>query len=221
MVQFPVLTDKIVESGQKMLKKTTAPTVELIKEIIKAECAYINTRHKDFIGLQILSDPSKYRFAGDSDASASRASPVRQRSAPQAQESSSGFFGSLFGSNKSKTVESAVEDRNPSREISLRSATDREKFQVSLLKTLLSSYFDVVRKNVQDITVKLVWKNVVETARKDLQRQLMSDLYKPEMFEALLRENVQVASQRIVWKDRLATLRKAKEVISLTEIRDE
>lgn len=35
--------------------------------------------------------------------------------------------------------------------------SDREMFQINLLKTLLRSYFEIVRKNVQDITVKVVW----------------------------------------------------------------
>ncbi len=35
--------------------------------------------------------------------------------------------------------------------------SDREMFQINLLKTLLRSYFEIVRKNVQDITVKVIW----------------------------------------------------------------
>jgi hypothetical protein len=70
-----------------------------------------------------------------------------------------------------------------------------------------------VRKNVQDITVKIVWLNVVDKAKTELQRQLMNDLYRPENFVALLQEDPQVASQRIICKDRLEALQKAKEVL--------
>lgn len=99
------------------------------------------------------------------------------------------------------------------------SPSEREAFQISLLKTLLQSYFGVVRKSVADLTVKIVWRNVVEKvfvfflfssfffilflvcqAKNDLQRQLMADLYKPELFDSLLSENPQIHSQRTMFK---------------------
>ena len=213
VVQFPFLTEKVVQAGQKMLSKTKAPTVALIKEIIEAEGCYINTSHSDFIGLQILTDPNKYKFS-ETGLQRQSAAPIRP------VEQKGGFFSSIFGGNAQVETNAELSNRSMP-DFATQSATEREKFQVSLLKTLVSSYFSVARKNVQDITVKLVWKNVVERSTKDLQRALMAELYKPEMFDILLRENPQVVTQRVVLRERLAALHEAKAVINLTEIREE
>jgi hypothetical protein len=221
---------RVVEAGQKILRKTTGPTAALIREIVEAECSFINTQHKDFVGLQVLNDPSKFKFTGKSSSSASSSSYA---SAPSAAPQSSsggggggggGLFSSLFGSRQAAVPEEqpAPPSSDRGRDLSMPSSpSEREMFQISLLKTLLQSYFGLVRKNLQDVTVKLVWRNVVEKAKNDLQRQLMADLYKPELFDVLMRENPQVHSQRIILKERLAALRQAKEVISLQEVRED
>jgi hypothetical protein len=194
---------------------------------VEAECSFINTQHKDFVGLQVLNDPSKFKFTGKSSSASSSYS-----SAPSSQPQSSsgggggggGLFSSLFGSRQASVPEEqpAAPSSERGRDLSMPSSpSEREMFQISLLKTLLQSYFGLVRKNLQDVTVKLVWRNVVEKAKNDLQRQLMADLYKPELFDVLMRENPQVHSQRIILKERLAALRQAKEVISLQEVREE
>ncbi len=228
VTQFPALGDKVLEAGQKMLRKTTGPTVALIREIVEAECSFINTQHKDFVGLQILTDPAKYVTAKSSGGRSSSSQPfVNEAHPPPQPQQSGGLFSSLFGSRSAPSpppqtsLPSASESvRDKNREITMsHSPSERELVQISLLKMLLQSYFGVVRKNIQDITVKLVWRNVVEKAKNDLQRQLMSDLYKPELFDVLMRENPQLQSQRVILKERLAALRQAKEVISLQEVR--
>lgn len=173
--QYAVLSDKIMESGQKMLRKTLSPTQELIRQVVLAESSYVNTAHRDFVGLQLLHDPAK--FASSQKQNASFSSSSASSGDQQASQQSSGFFSRIFGSDSPAPSEprgtrSSVhewmigvftlfvlaESRPQGRDITLpENVSERETFQINLLKTLLRSYFEVVRKNLQDITVKLVW----------------------------------------------------------------
>lgn len=44
VAQYALLSEKIIESGQKMLRKTLPPTTEIIRQVVAAECSYINTK---------------------------------------------------------------------------------------------------------------------------------------------------------------------------------
>eukprot|EP00166_Cyanidium_caldarium_P000202 ctg_1073.g448 len=60
---------------------------------------------------------------------------------------------------------------------------DRDKDDIELIRTLLASYFDVVRVNMMDLVPKAIMCFLVVRARDRMQSRLVSELYKPERFD--------------------------------------
>jgi len=55
---------------------------------------------------------------------------------------------------------------------------ERDHMEVELIQTLLTSYFNIVRKNVQDTVPKTVMHFLVNCAKDNIQNELVSQLYR-------------------------------------------
>jgi dynamin 1-like protein len=96
--------------------------------------------------------------------------------------------------------------------------SDKERFETELIQTLLISYFNIVRKNIQDTVPKAIMHFLVNKSKNEIQNELVSALYKEELFEELLEENPAIASRRKAVKQMVDMLTRAHEI--LNEIRD-
>jgi dynamin 1-like protein len=94
----------------------------------------------------------------------------------------------------------------------------REKVETSIIKTLISSYFNIVRKTVQDVVPKAIMCLLVNATKTELQSELVRALYKEDLFPLLLRERDDVAERRQTSEAMLATLKRAMAITN--EIRD-
>eukprot|EP00743_Colponemidia_sp_Colp-15_P002183 GILK01002369.1.p1 GENE.GILK01002369.1~~GILK01002369.1.p1 ORF type:complete len:787 (-),score=132.68 GILK01002369.1:482-2842(-) len=92
--------------------------------------------------------------------------------------------------------------------------TERERVETQIIKSLLSSYFNIVRKNVSDCVPKSIMYFLVNTAKDVLQRELVSQLYREELFDDLLRETDDIAGRRKSCIDLIDTLRKALDIVN-------
>jgi len=75
-----------------------------------------------------------------------------------------------------------------------------------------------VRKNVGDLVPKSIMHFLVNQAKDNIQNELVSHLYKEELFDELLEESPAVAQRRRACKTMLDVLRRAQTV--LNEVRD-
>ena len=82
----------------------------------------------------------------------------------------------------------------------------------------MSSYFEIVRKNVSDLVPKSIMHFLVNMSKEHIQNELVRCLYKEELFEELLEENPAISARRKQCKQMLEVLFKASEV--LMEVRD-
>lgn len=96
--------------------------------------------------------------------------------------------------------------------------TDRERMEIDIIKSLLTSYFNVCKKKVTDAVPKSIMYFMVNTARDVLQRECVSQLYRPEIFELLLQEADDVRERRTKCKESLRGLRRALDMLG--QIRD-
>ena len=79
--------------------------------------------------------------------------------------------------------------------------SDREKLETGLIKTLVASYFDIVRKNYMDLVPKSIMHFLVHMFKDKLQNELVSQLYKDSAYmQDLLKESEDVASRRKAYK---------------------
>merc|ERR1711981_993210 len=77
-----------------------------------------------------------------------------------------------------------------------RKISPKEKKDVNIIKRLIQSYFDIVKKNIQDSVPKAIMHHLVNFARMNIQSDLVAELYKTGEIDDLLNENQQVALRR-------------------------
>lgn len=61
---------------------------------------------------------------------------------------------------------------------------------------LITSYFNIVRKRIQDVVPKAIMHLLVNFTKDNVQNRLVSSLYRDELFEELLKEDPAVANER-------------------------
>eukprot|EP00126_Sphaerothecum_destruens_P012302 Sdes_comp21093_c0_seq1m19775 len=94
----------------------------------------------------------------------------------------------------------------------------REKIETELIQSLLASYFTIVRKNIQDAVPKAIMHFMVNYVKENIQSELVSSLYKEDMFSFLLEEAPEIAQQREDTVKMLNALKKASTI--LAEVRE-
>lgn len=96
--------------------------------------------------------------------------------------------------------------------------TEDQRQELEILKRLLDSYFNIVRKRVQDMVPKAIITFLVQKSKDQLQSTLVSKLYKPNTVDKLMVESGDTTQRR---KDMKAIARMLEEALrEVNEIRD-
>lgn len=89
----------------------------------------------------------------------------------------------------------------------------REEMETNLIRSLLHSYFNIVRQSIQDLVPKAIMHFLVNHTSQQVQNRLVASLYKPELFaemlnedEALVAERTRVKALLDAYKDAFKTL---------------
>jgi dynamin 1-like protein len=82
----------------------------------------------------------------------------------------------------------------------------------------MESYFDIVRKNFQDMVPKSIMHFLVNEAIGKMQNALVSALYKDDRVADLMRETDDIAERRRIAREMFHLLEKAMSI--LNEVRD-
>jgi dynamin 1-like protein len=96
--------------------------------------------------------------------------------------------------------------------------TDRERIETDIIKSLILSYFNIVKRNICDLVPKTIMHFTVNASKDILQKELVTQLYRQDMFENLLKEPDDVSDRRNHCKDMLEILKEAIDVIG--QLRD-
>ncbi|GLE05244.1 hypothetical protein PINS_up014244 [Pythium insidiosum] len=96
--------------------------------------------------------------------------------------------------------------------------SDRERIETEIIKSLLASYFDIVRKNFLDLVPKAIMNFMVNHAKENVQNELVSALYREDKLGELLRETGDVAARRSNCHEMRMLLQRALEIVN--EVRD-
>ncbi|CAO3631712.1 unnamed protein product [Cunninghamella echinulata] len=92
--------------------------------------------------------------------------------------------------------------------------SDREEIESQLIRTLITNYFNIVRKNIQDLVPKAVMHLLVNNSREAVQNRLVTSLYKRELFDELLQEDEAMATERAKCKQLLDVYKQAFEIVN-------
>eukprot|EP00979_Chaetoceros_neogracilis_P009276 scaffold2099_cov258-Chaetoceros_neogracile.AAC.5 len=87
--------------------------------------------------------------------------------------------------------------------------TDREKVEMEIIKSLIESYFNIIRKNFIDMVPKTIMYFLVNHVRDAMQNELVAELYRDIELPTLMQEADDVAQRRkscVEMKELLATV---------------
>ena len=94
----------------------------------------------------------------------------------------------------------------------------KDTFECELIKTLMSSYFEIVKESIQDLTPKTIVYFLVNKSKEAMQNELVASLYVEENFDELLEESPVIAEKRTQCLELIKMLSKSTQV--LNDVRD-
>ncbi|XP_071713898.1 dynamin-related protein 3A-like [Rutidosis leptorrhynchoides] len=87
--------------------------------------------------------------------------------------------------------------------------SDQEAVEIHVTKLLLRSYYDIVRKNIEDSVPKAIMHFLVNHTKRELHNVFIKKLYRDDLFEQMLQEPDEVATKRKRTRDMLRVLQQA------------
>ncbi|KAG6889761.1 hypothetical protein C0995_014688 [Termitomyces sp. Mi166 len=92
--------------------------------------------------------------------------------------------------------------------------TPREEMETSLIRSLIASYFNIVRQSIQDLIPKAIMHLLVNHTSQHVQNRLVSSLYKPDLFADMLNEDEALVAERARVKALLDAYKEAFKILS-------
>lgn len=86
--------------------------------------------------------------------------------------------------------------------------------ETNLIRSLIASYFNIVRQTIQDLVPKAVMHFLVNHTSQQVQNRLVAALYKPDIFSELLNEDEALVAERARVKALLDAYKEAFRTLS-------
>ncbi|MCL7038357.1 hypothetical protein MKW94_024904 [Papaver nudicaule] len=87
--------------------------------------------------------------------------------------------------------------------------SEEAAIEIAVTKLLLRSYYDIVRKNIEDSVPKAIMHFLVNHTKRDLHNVFIKKLYRDNLFEEMLQEPDEVAMKRKRTREMLRVLQQA------------
>ena len=230
--RYNKLETKFKQVMINVLDKLLDPTNIMIKKFIEIEKSYINTTHPDFLGpeqsvLNLFDERTNItENQNQNNPQITRNFPINtfQGGLSVGNQSLNLNINSNFSNVKQnfKKDEEKKEKEEPI--INLPNhmrpgfPTSRDVMETCIIKNLISSYYNVVKKNVSDIVPKTIMCMLVNESKLQAKNEMINQIYKSSELEVLLQEDPYVARKRKSTKETLSNLQQSLEVLS--EIKD-
>ncbi|KAM4122577.1 hypothetical protein ACB094_01G094600 [Castanea mollissima] len=95
--------------------------------------------------------------------------------------------------------------------------TEHEAVVITVTKLLLRSYYEIVRKNIQDLVPKAVMHFLVNHTKRELHSIFIQKLYRESLFEELLQEQEELAVKRKQTREMYLVLQQAIQTLEEVE----
>jgi len=189
------------------------------------EACYINTGHPDFLNehramalvnerhssskpVQVDPKTGKPLPGASSSTPARAASP----SFDSMNDANGGFFGSFFASKNKKKM-AAMEAPPPTLKAS-GTLSEREAVEVEVIKLLINSYYNIVKRTMIDMVPKAIMLNLVQFTKDEMQRELLENMYRTDTLDELLKESDYTVRRRKECQQMVESLSRANEIVS-------
>lgn len=86
--------------------------------------------------------------------------------------------------------------------------------ETEVIKLLLESYFNIVKRTISDMVPKSIMLNLVNYTKENMQKELLSSLYKSQSLREAMKESDYVVNRRNECRKMIEVLSQAEAVIS-------
>ncbi|KAF2734335.1 V-type ATPase [Polyplosphaeria fusca] len=218
--RYPGLKEKLHAVVVAFFKKAMDPTNKLVRDLVAMEAVYINTGHPDFINgsraMAIVNERHNSTKPTQVDPKTGKplppAVPPRSISPSLDGNNDGGFFGSFFASKNKKKM-AAMEPPPPMLKAS-GTLSEKEAQEVEVIKLLITSYFNIVRRTMIDMVPKAIMLNLVTWTKEEMQRELLENMYKTEELDELLKESEYTVRRRKECQQMVESLSRASEIVN-------
>ncbi|CAK7206963.1 vacuolar protein sorting-associated protein 1 [Sporothrix eucalyptigena] len=219
--RYPQLKEKIHAVVISFFKKAMEPTNKLVRDLVAMEACYINTGHPDFLNghraMAIVNErhnPSKPVQVDPKTGKPlpASATPARAASPTLDGDKESGFFGSFFAAKNKKKA--AAMEAPPAMLKASGTLSERENIEVEVIKLLIQSYYNIVKRTMIDMVPKAIMLTLVQFTKDEMQRELLENMYRTDALDDLLKESDYTVRRRKECQQMVDALAKASEVVS-------
>ncbi|CAO0795555.1 unnamed protein product [Mucor circinelloides] len=223
--RFPTLKDKFYQVVLVFFKKALQPTSKLVTDLVSMESCYINTAHPDFLnGHQAIAavterinqKSQQHQIEPKKQHNPTNALQTNASTGNEETNSNGSLFGSFFSGNKKtakKSSASSMMDAPPTTLKATGALSDREFMETEVIKLLIQSYYNIVKRTMIDMVPKAIMLNLVNHSKEELQRELLTELYKHDVLDDLLQESDFTRQRRKECKKMIEALQKADEIV--------
>ncbi|KOS19191.1 Vacuolar protein sorting-associated protein 1 [Escovopsis weberi] len=221
--RYPGLKEKMHGVVIAFFKKAMEPTNKLVRDMVAMEACYINTGHPDFLNghraMAIVNErynPAKPVQVDPKTGKPLHSSTPARSASPTVPDvdgaSNGGFFGSFFAA-KNKKKAAAMEPPPPTLKAS-GTLSERENIEVEVIKLLISSYYNIVKRTMTDMVPKAIMLTLVQFTKDEMQRELLENMYRTDTLDELLKESDFTIRRRKECQQMVESLGKASEIVS-------
>ncbi|KAF9513312.1 hypothetical protein BS47DRAFT_1296472 [Hydnum rufescens UP504] len=236
--RYPDLEKRFNSVVINFFRRSMEPTTKLVSNLVAMQACYINTTHPDFLNGHKAMAIVTERMNANKPAPAP-VDPKSGRLAPgqinnnkdldvELPKDEPSFFGTFFSGSKGAKKRSALTNGRPGSPSPTSPAVsameqpppvirpqmalnEREQMETEVIKLLIHSYFNIIKREMIDMVPKSISLTLVNHSKENLQKELLQELYKPDVLEELLKESHVVIERRAEVVKMLGALNKAEE----------
>ncbi|EGW31954.1 uncharacterized protein SPAPADRAFT_152200 [Spathaspora passalidarum NRRL Y-27907] len=221
--RYPALKELLSQQFIQFLRDELVPTNNFVVDIIKSEETYVNTAHPDLLkgsqAMQIVEEKFHPQPQVPVDPKTGKPLPPtqaqkQQQQHPQEQkdDNPNGFFGGFFSSKNKKRLQSM--EAPPPVLRATGTMTERETMETEVIKLLISSYYNIVKRTVADIVPKAIMLKLIVRSKDEIQKELLQKMYSHPDLEDLVKENEMTIQKRKECLRMVEVLKNASEIVS-------
>ncbi|CUM68325.1 uncharacterized protein PRCAT00006047001 [Priceomyces carsonii] len=218
--RYPALKEQLSQHFIQFLRDALIPTNTFVIDVIKSEETYVNTAHPDLLkGSQAMAIVEekfhpKPQVAVDPKSGKPLAQQPAQQQSPQSQkdDGSNGFFGGFFSSKNKKRLQSM--EAPPPVLRATGTMSERESMETEVIKLLISSYYNIVKRTVADFIPKAIMLKLIVRSKDDIQKELLEKLYNSPELGDLVKENELTVQKRKECVKMVEVLKNASDIVS-------
>lgn len=185
--RYPVLGERIISSAVRMLKERSDATHRLVEAFVDWNTGYISTKHPDFIKWgEMLS-----RELED---------PSLERKAEKID-----FYKGMESKGTLDSIPSTLRIRD--------GLSEQEAMEMGMVKSMVESYFEIIKKIVVDQVPKAIMCELVRKAEGAMQEVLFMEIYNREDLDSIASESEEVKMERGKIESTLRALKQAYDII--------